>query len=320
MAITFVASAKGNDTSSGTTLDTSTSLNVAAGDILVAICGWAGASVSSIAVAEATDSSNAHTALTQGQQANSGMNMNLNYVLAATSNSSSTFRVTLGASRTYRHITVLQFRPDSGETVYLETGPSISAPGFPEYAFTSDTFSTTHTDEVLVAACWTDGSSLSNFRFSATAAGGTVQATPGVGAAWSWYKIVSAAVSNTYGNVYCGSYNVFGLSEALSIYSEAAATTHNFTTDDIATGAPTVGSPSMIPVILLAVSIATGAPTVGSPSITLLRIPVEGCVITLASEFPRLVIKSGFFLSILDQEYRTIELEEEDRLVAAGVK
>lgn len=115
---THIASAEAEAAAAGTTLDCSTSLNVAAGDLLVAWCKHEGAN-GTFAVAKSTGSpANTFTfdAADEENHSNGDLNGSFGYVLSAAADATATFRLTT-ASRTFRAIVVYQFRPGAGTSV-----------------------------------------------------------------------------------------------------------------------------------------------------------------------------------------------------------
>ena len=145
MALTFIASASGTSNSAGTTLDCSTTLNVAAGDLLVVTTCWEDAA-STTTVAESAGG-NSFTMNTAGNDASNYIRSG--YVLSAAANSTSTFRMT-SDSVAFRRIIVMQFRPDASETVSLDAGPN-AANVTTGSTQTTATITTTGTDEVVIA-------------------------------------------------------------------------------------------------------------------------------------------------------------------------
>src|SRR5262245_35366012 len=122
MAFTFIAAAMGaNDTTSVLTLDTTSTLNVAAGDLLVTWIKHEGASTT-IASAEA-GGGNSHTfdAGDKVDHSNGDLSSAFGYKISATANAAYTGRATLGATRPFFSIIVFQFRPDASETVTKDT-------------------------------------------------------------------------------------------------------------------------------------------------------------------------------------------------------
>jgi len=146
MALSHVATASNYATGSGTSLACSSSLNVAAGDLLVAVAAWEEGSGGTLGVSDGGSNTCTMTAeASQGTQPY----LAFGYLLSATANATATFTFTNSTSRGYRGIIVLQFRPDGGETVTLDAGPS--AAGGSSTAAQSGNITTTGTDVVVVA-------------------------------------------------------------------------------------------------------------------------------------------------------------------------
>lgn len=119
MGFTFVAAAGNQSTASGASGDTSTTLNIQAGDVLIGMYGWRAATdVSNLLMAQTDGSTNAMSLLAQVHSAShSGV---IGYKIAASAASGVTFRVSHTESVAYRTWIVYQFRPDAGETVTLD--------------------------------------------------------------------------------------------------------------------------------------------------------------------------------------------------------
>jgi hypothetical protein len=148
MSFSYIANAKGNNDSSGTTLDASSTLNIASGDLIVSVVFW-NDGTSNPSVADSGGSENDHTMLDTYDQSGQ-VYMAIGYKISATANSSSTMRFSLSTAREYRSFIAFQFRPDSGETVTFDAGPGSA--GGSGTSFVSDTISTTGTDEVVIGA------------------------------------------------------------------------------------------------------------------------------------------------------------------------
>ena len=116
MSFTFIAAVSGGNDAAGTTLDTSSSLNVAAGDTLAAWCGHEGAN-GTFAVAKTTGGNDfTFDAEDEENHSNGDLNGSWGYLLSAAADATFTGRFT-SSSREFRRIIILQFRPDSGDTV-----------------------------------------------------------------------------------------------------------------------------------------------------------------------------------------------------------
>lgn len=149
MPWTLIASAENEAAASGTTLDALTSLNVAAGDVLVGAFKHEG-SVDTMSCASVSGApANAFTfdAGDYISHANGDLHGIFGYRLSAAADAAATFRMTESAARPYRGMIIWQFRPDAGVTVSKDgsnTGQGNST------APTSGTISTTGTDEVVI--------------------------------------------------------------------------------------------------------------------------------------------------------------------------
>lgn len=150
MAFTFIACVGGNDDASGTTLDCSATLNVAAGDLLIAHCEHDGTTTTFAVAKDSGSPANAFTfdAVNQIEASFNDLEIAQGYVLSAAADATATFRLTVGAARTFRRVLVLQFRPSAGDTV-TKDGDGNKAQGN-STAPNSGNFSTTGTDEVVV--------------------------------------------------------------------------------------------------------------------------------------------------------------------------
>jgi len=118
--VDLIAVAKG-EASTATTVDTSTTLNIQDGDVLVFAVGYAKSSAQAVSVAETDGTSNPATMLAEKDNYERVL---FGYNLNAEANASATFRVTIAASSYRVSLIVYQFRPAAGETVALDAGPS----------------------------------------------------------------------------------------------------------------------------------------------------------------------------------------------------
>lgn len=114
----FIASAQGYTASAADYIDTSSTLNLQAGDIIVSLvfgdCGSG-----SLTVAD-TAGNNSHTVLSR---TTAWLRVNMAYRLSAQANSSATIRASCAGVSNWG-VLVMQFRPDSGETVEFGDGPA----------------------------------------------------------------------------------------------------------------------------------------------------------------------------------------------------
>jgi len=193
MAWSLIASAENDADAAGTTLDTLSSLNVAAGDLLVAWCKYEGAN-GTFAVAKDSGSPANTFTFDAGDEVNNGngdLNASFGYVLSAAADATATFRFTT-ESRSFRGVIIYQFRPDAGETVTKDA--SNVGSGFGIGTVASGTIDTSGTDEVVFGgyAQYT-GQTLSNREINNVAADGFED--NGSTDHSVWYRILSATFS-----------------------------------------------------------------------------------------------------------------------------
>jgi len=197
MALTLINTAKQTlEDDYGTTINCSSTLNVQAGDILIGVVTWLDQSTTA-AIAD-TSSGNSMTMLTR--VTDYGSYLQIGYKLVATANSSSTFRATLGSGAGSKTIMVYQFRPDAGDSVELDTGPSGNTSSGTSVA--SASFSTAKTKEILVGAVkiYATNVTFSNQKFGSTAAAGVLACNGAIFDTASWYYIASATMSSVTAN------------------------------------------------------------------------------------------------------------------------
>jgi hypothetical protein len=183
MAIQFIASASAYAAASGNSLSCSSMLNVQAGDILVAClcCDNTGRSPSA-----SDGGSNSFTILPEATYATY-----IGYILVAAANSAATFTFNLGTADTHRGIIVRQYRPSSGATISVEAGP-VSAEAT-SASLSSASFSTTGTDELVVACGWIYSGTLSSRAVGATSGANLIDLSTYLK---SWDVNFSSAQSN----------------------------------------------------------------------------------------------------------------------------
>ena len=191
MAFTFIASAGNSDDASGTTLDCSSSLNVEAGDLLVAWTKNEGAPTTH-AMAKSTGSpANTFTydAADTEDHSNADLSGAFGYVLAAAADATATFRMTLGAARPYRRVLVMQFRPDGGETVTRDAGNNGQGNSS---ALSSGNVTTTGTDEVICGGYGEYGTRTASSEQVGGVAATEPAASPQGGYTAAWYLIATS--------------------------------------------------------------------------------------------------------------------------------
>jgi len=145
--LSFIGSAGAYATGSGTTLDCTAAIDIQAGDLLVAWIAWEDGT-STVSIADNSDSSNSFTMLTIKTDDGSDYGC-FGYVLSATEKSASTFRMTNGTSRPYRMLSIMQFRPASGDSVTLDTYDD-TAYGTNSLDVVSGAITTTSADDILI--------------------------------------------------------------------------------------------------------------------------------------------------------------------------
>ena len=191
MEFTFIASAGNNDDSSGTTLGTTATLNLATGDVVVAWHKWEGADTTVSCAKDTGSPANTHTLGTKINHGNGDLSGQFTYLLSATADTTATFRQTLSASRPYRRLIVLQFRPDAGETVSLDVQNTGSGTSLTP---TSGSITTTGTDEIVIGGY---GEYSANSTSSETI-GGTAATEPAAspqGYSSAWYRILTGTMT-----------------------------------------------------------------------------------------------------------------------------
>lgn len=191
MGFSYVASAKVEVDASGTTADMESSLNVAAGDLLVA---WVANEDGTSTLAIAKNSGSPANAFTfdAGDYLSASVYGSLGYLLSASADATATFRVTWGTARGVRRALIMQFRPDTGDVVTKDT--SAGGTGSDNTAESGD-ITTTGTDAVVVAGAELfNGGNTSSEQINEVAADGVLRTETGgsyvVGSS-IWYRILT---------------------------------------------------------------------------------------------------------------------------------
>lgn len=200
----------GSDTGGGESTTTcDTDLNVQAGDMLVVALRWYNAVITP-SVAE-VGGGNSFTMMAQRNNGSSGYKQ-MGYLLAATADTTATFRVTWNGTAMYGDIIVYQFRPDPGKTVVLDTY-DLSAGPIDDANPTTGSMSTTGDDEVVVVATNTNnwGYPGSNPLIAGAAASGlTVEHdVAGQQMLTAYYRIFSSPQASIFGENDIGSHNIW---------------------------------------------------------------------------------------------------------------
>lgn len=191
MAWTYIGYTRNTDTGSGTSLDGDTELNIQAGDLLVGIClCYKTTPFPTPTISDGGD--NDFTFLPR-VDINNSVHAWYGYILSAEASASATITYGLSVASTYRTFIVLQFRPENGAEITLESS-DIDATGNDSYP-TSDPFNTPAGDVLVVAGHGiyggTSDESLSNPEIAGEAADGC----PWTGDDWvhMWYSAFSDA-------------------------------------------------------------------------------------------------------------------------------
>ena len=171
----FIASATGYSASSVSTLDTSATLNIAAGDVLVAY--FAGPLYGPYTVTSINETGGASNDLTLLASSNPGGEVvQAGYKITAAASATATFRLTLSNSIASIEFKVLQFRPEAGETASFGGGPAAAESGFGDNP-TSATLSTTSANSMFVGAAYNDRTALSSPLLGGATPDGTLSGT-----------------------------------------------------------------------------------------------------------------------------------------------
>ena len=206
MAFSFVASVYGSSAATGTTLSTSTTLNVQAGDILVAWFGAYSGTIGTPSISDGGSNSFTMESTVNNSSTYGAMGIKLN----ASANYSATFTLSTG-SIGYRYLTVLQFRNSSSGTASKD----VTATGTGSYgSLATGSFTTTGTDEIVViGAKGTMSTGWSSMNIGGSAADGS---TSGMLAGRAWYKIYTATKSSITGTA-TGTPSSAGVCAAMSV-------------------------------------------------------------------------------------------------------
>lgn len=184
---TYIGVAVNSTSGASATLDTSTSLDVNDGDVLVAAMRYE-IDTSTCSFAATTGAANSFNGdiVSIG---NGDTKLCVGYLLNASNNDTATFRGTLQGDRSYKRIAVLQFRPvntgvaQSGGTPVTGTGTTTSLATAP--------YTSSGVNPLLVAFAGAYNGNSSAFQIGGVAAdGGAAVGTSGFA---YWYKIGSVS-------------------------------------------------------------------------------------------------------------------------------
>jgi len=218
MGLSFIASVQGYSSLTGTTVNCSSALNVAAGDLLVAWTEWQSAATGDTVIVDENDGTDVFTNSTPSINSND-IGGCFSYLIDAPADASFTPRTTISQSSRRIAIIVLQFRPDSGETVSLAVSatPAVGS----GTAAQSNNVSFTGDDVVAVGGVSSadGGSAPSNEQIADTAADGAVDLTNYYSG--MWWKFFTTAQSNIHAQ--CTVPNDLWVCDIIAFKSEAAA-------------------------------------------------------------------------------------------------
>jgi hypothetical protein len=179
---TFIGSVASTGNNSGISLTTPSSLNVMAGDLLVAVCSSESAATLTI------DDGGGNTFTMLAQSSMSGqVYQNLGYVLRATANSAMTPVLHCSPSANYIDFIVMQFRPTG--TAIFDVGPS-SGTGSSTSA-QSGNITTAGTSELIIGGSSSYGNSSSGYYSGQKIAGGAAAGFVNSYYGSLWYSVFS---------------------------------------------------------------------------------------------------------------------------------
>jgi len=168
----YIGVATGHTTSYGDTLDTSTTLDILAGDVVVAYVSGFFAAGNDVATIAEDDASNGLTVLSAS---NDGWKVQGGYSISASVSTGATFRAVLDRAHGNEwELVVLQFRPGAGETVSFGSGPASANSGWGSNP-TSANLSTTSDDSLFVGAASNDRANLTSHQIAGASTDGVIQ-------------------------------------------------------------------------------------------------------------------------------------------------
>jgi len=220
VSFTFVAVQTG--TGNGvTSIATGSTLNVAAGDLLIGMVGVYN-DPGTVTMADSDGTTNVMTMLDK-KASGGGLYTRIGYVLSATADATASMTVSSTSNMGYAGWIVYQFRPDAGETVSYESS-DIDATGSSTTPQTGD-MTTTGTDEVMAAILYLyNGKSWSGNRWIADVEADG--ATSPRNEAHAWYNIFSETKTDAHAQALMGGSDTW-LIDMVAFKSAAAAASGN---------------------------------------------------------------------------------------------
>lgn len=194
MGFSFVNSAKSEYDYNSSPQATSSTLNIASGDVLVAWVGYEDDRVSNCTITDGA--SNTFEVEQETANEDNGPRGRFGVILNAIANSSATFTVTVGTAP-YCGLIILQFRPDAGETVSVDVkDEEIGKWGS---VLTGGVISTSGIDEIVVAGA----KNYYSADFGNPTIGGESASIVQFSGCWNAaiYRILTSAESNIYAQV-----------------------------------------------------------------------------------------------------------------------
>jgi hypothetical protein len=254
----FVASATGT-ASSGTTIDTSSTLDIQEGDVIVAFVAGDSIDDHIVSVAD-TDSTNT---LTLSGGSTEWWSIYAAYMVEASENDDSTFRATVDQGLgDPAELVVLQFRPASGETVVLDSGPNAAGSGWGGDPTSGDA-SISADDSLYVGGASNNQSpTLSNHEIGESSCDGTVDGSL-LDAGYTIFD--TPQTSNDFAtNSSDGTWGAV----LLVFEIETSAGTDELTGKDMTSGTPTLESPTIGQEhALTSQDVTSGTPTLETPTV-----------------------------------------------------
>jgi hypothetical protein len=191
MAFTYVNSVYVATDSTVTSLDMTNTLNVQAGDILIAVVGWEEAGSTSFSIAQTDGTTNVLTTFTE-YTAGTPNYLRGGYILNASASASATFRLSIQPGTAYIRFAIYQFRSDAG-TIALDVDPSYDHQT--STALQSGNISTTGVDIVLGWTKYYNGGTTTSAQQIADATANTIMAESCFS---SGYRIFTTAQTNIH--------------------------------------------------------------------------------------------------------------------------
>ncbi len=221
-SLTFIAWASSADESGGavSTLDTTTTLNIALADVLVDWCKHEGTTTTFATAKTTGGNSGQFDADDKVTHSNSDLEAQFGFVLSAAADATHTRRMTLGAARTFPSLITAQFRPDAGEVITKDTsntGQGNSA------APTSGNITTTGLDYLVMGGYGEyigNRSSAHQINGVAATAVRDTDVTHGLNFTAAWYRLPGATFAGGHAN--CTNASADWICNIIAIKSEPA--------------------------------------------------------------------------------------------------